>query len=74
MWNTRPVAGRPLSSPEHRGGTFLTVSGDPPRRIHGEFWTSRDTKRTLDMDSHAADVAQTFADAGVLFVEASRAA
>jgi predicted pore-forming effector associated with SMODS systems len=60
-------------SPEHRGGTFLTVNGEPPKRIHGEFWTSRDTKGTLDMDSHVSGVAQTFADAEALFVEGSRA-
>jgi hypothetical protein len=54
-------------SPEHRGGTFLTVTGEPPRRIHGEFWTSRDTKGTLDMVAHVDAIAHTFDDAEGIF-------
>ena len=59
-------------SPEHRGGTFLTVNGEPPNRIHGEFWTSRDTKGTLDMSARVPAVAQSFDDAEALFTEHAR--
>jgi hypothetical protein len=54
-------------SPEHHGGTFLTIYGEPPQRIEGEYWTSRDTKGTLAMDAHVPDVAQSYADAVALF-------
>ena len=56
------------TSPEHRGGTFVTIFGEPPARIEGEYWTSRDTKGTLAMDAHLPDIAQSFADAEALFV------
>ena len=52
-----------LISPEHRGGTFLTIFGEPPARIEGEYWTSRDTSGTLAMDARLLDIAQSFADA-----------
>lgn len=56
-------------SPEHRGGTFLTIVGEPPRRIEGEYWTSRDTKGTLHMDGRAPIIARTFEEAEALFAE-----
>lgn len=56
------------TSPEHRGGTVVTIFGEPPVRIEGEYWTSRDTKGTLAMDAHSPDIAQSFADAEALFV------
>ena len=55
-------------SPEHRGGTFLTIFGEPPARIEGEYWTSRNTSGTLTMDARLPDIAQSFADAEALFV------
>lgn len=55
------------TSPEHRGGTFLTIFGEPPARIEGEYWTSRDTKGTLAMDAHVRAVAPSFVDAEALF-------
>ena len=57
------------TSPEHRGGTFLTIFGEPPAHIEGEYWTSRDTKGTLAMDTRVPAVARSFVDAEALFAE-----
>jgi hypothetical protein len=59
-------------SAEHRGGTFLTIYGEPPRRIEGEYWTSRDTKGTVAMDTYVNEVAQSYVDAVALFAPSAR--
>jgi hypothetical protein len=56
-------------SPQHHGGTFLTIFGEPPTRVEGEYWTSRDTKGTLAMDGRAQAVAQSYVDAEALTYE-----
>jgi hypothetical protein len=67
-YNYRNTPKLPLrkTSPEHRGGTFLTIYGEPPARIEGEYWTSRDTKGTLAMDARVEAVAQSYVDAEAL--------
>jgi hypothetical protein len=55
------------TSPEHKGGAFLTIYGEPPRRIVGEYWTGRETAGTLEMDMRVPEVAQSYLDAQALF-------
>jgi hypothetical protein len=59
------------TSPEHRGASLLTVNGEPPRRIWGEYWTGRETAGTLDLGAREPAVAQTFVDAEALFADRS---
>lgn len=61
-------------SPQHRGGAFLTILGQPPTRIEGEYWTDRDSKGTLAMDARMPTIAHSFAEAQALFAEASNPA
>lgn len=42
-----PKRGLRRGSPPHLGGAALTIFGEPPPRIEGEYWTDRDSKGTL---------------------------
>lgn len=58
--NTSDLPLREGSRP-HFGGAVLTIVGDPPDQINGEYWTDRDTKGTFTMDARAPVIAQSFA-------------
>lgn len=62
-----PKLGLRKQSPLHLGGAALTIYGEPPTRIEGEYWTDRDSKGTLTMTAHASDIAPGFAEAQALF-------
>jgi hypothetical protein len=60
--NTPDLPLRDRSRP-HSGGAVLTVLGEPPDRINGEYWTDRDSKGTYAMDARSRAIAQSFAQA-----------
>jgi hypothetical protein len=64
--NLPELALRKKSRP-HRGGALLTVVGQPPERIEGEYWTDRGSQGTLKMRRHVSGVAESFEDAQALF-------
>jgi hypothetical protein len=64
-----PKLGLRKASPLHLGGAALTIYGEPPSRIEGEYWTDRDSKGTLTMTAHASAIAPGFAEAAALFTE-----
>jgi len=54
-------------SPMHHGSTMLTVSGEPPNRLSGRYWTDRYSRGELDFDAHTDDIADDFESAEKLF-------
>ena len=63
--NTPRIALRRKSRP-HRGGALLTIYGEPPNRIAGEYWTDRDSKGELNLTSRSLVIAQSFDEAQAL--------
>jgi hypothetical protein len=63
--NTPRIRLRRKSRP-HRGGALLTIYGEPPNRIAGEYWTDRDSKGELNLTSRAPIIAQSFDEAETL--------
>lgn len=52
----------------HRGGTALEVTGaSKPVRLHGRYWTDRDSRGELDFDRRVKDHAEDFQAAEALF-------
>ena len=54
-------------SPIHRGATSLIVSGNPPVRMEGSYWTARNTKGRLTFTSRVATLAGSYEEAQRLF-------
>jgi predicted pore-forming effector associated with SMODS systems len=50
----------------HYGGAVLTVFGDPPARLQGEYWTDRQSKGSLDLRGHSPVIANSFEHAASL--------
>lgn len=44
----------------HNGSAFLNVSGRPATRLHGRYWTDRDTRGELDVDQRCDAIADDF--------------
>jgi hypothetical protein len=62
----------PKSSVEHRsrmhhGSTSLSITGRPARRLHGRYWTDRDSRGELDFTERVNTTADDFESAESLF-------
>jgi SMODS-associating 2TM, beta-strand rich effector domain len=68
-YTNTPKLGLRKGSPLHMGGALLTILGEPPTRIEGEYWTDRDSKGTLTMAARVPAIAPAFTDAQALFAE-----
>jgi hypothetical protein len=68
-YTNTPRLERRKGSPPHLGGAALTIFGEPPTRIEGEYWTDRDSKGTLTMTARVAAIAPSFTDAHALFAQ-----
>jgi hypothetical protein len=68
MYLNRPAPLVEQRSRMHNGAVFLTVSGRPPRRISGRYWTDRDTRGELDFVERQSHVAGDFREAAALFI------
>jgi SMODS-associating 2TM, beta-strand rich effector domain len=62
-YENTPRIGLRRKSPPHRGGALLTIHGEPPNRIVGEYWTARDSQGELTLTSRSPEVAQSFEEA-----------
>jgi hypothetical protein len=63
---------RPKSRVEHRsrihaGATSLDVSGKPASRLHGRYWTDRDSRGELDFTARVVQLADDYETAAKLF-------
>lgn len=69
--NTPRINLREQSRP-HYGGAVLTVFGDPPTRLEGEYWTDRQSKGSLEFRGHNPVIADSYEEAvGLEFHEVS---
>jgi hypothetical protein len=53
-------------SPMHYGGLLLRVNGDPPKALHGQYWTDRNTRGELQFEFRANKFAVSFDEAAAL--------
>lgn len=51
----------------HNGSAFLEVSGHPANRLHGRYWTDRDTRGEFNFDQRRTAIADDFEEAARLF-------
>ncbi len=51
----------------HHGSTVLDVAGTPAKRLHGRYWTDRDSKGELSFVARHSDHADDFTGAEELF-------
>lgn len=54
-------------SSAHSGGAVLHTSGTPPRRLHGRYWTERDSKGELEFDGRIPKRCTDFEEAACAF-------
>ena len=47
----------------HHGGLFLSVHGEPPRVLEGEYWTDRKTTGSLRFEARTSEIHRRFEDA-----------
>ena len=64
----------PKSSVEHRsrihhGSTSLSISGRPANRLHGRYWTDRDSRGELDFKQRSESHADDYESAAALFTK-----
>jgi hypothetical protein len=55
-----PRVGQRERSRPHYGGVILTVFGDPPTRLEGEYWTDRQSKGGLVFRGHSPEIADSY--------------
>jgi hypothetical protein len=65
-YESTPRIGLRGKSRPHRGGALLTIFGEPPNRIVGEYWTDRDSKGELTLTCRSAVIAQSFEEGQAL--------
>ena len=51
----------------HYGGTNLTITGAPGRRLRGRYWTDRSSRGELESLDHRRKATEDFQDAASLF-------
>jgi hypothetical protein len=68
VYLSRPKSSVDKRSPIHQGTTMLDVVGRPATRLHGRYWTTRDSKGELDFDRRVARHADDYQSAEKLFL------
>lgn len=51
----------------HHGSASLDITGCPATRLHGRYWTDRDTKGELDFKERRKQTADDYEEAIALF-------
>lgn len=60
MYLSRPDSRYEKRSPIHHGSTSLDVTGTPPDRLCGRYWTNRDSRGELDFTERRWGFADTY--------------
>jgi predicted pore-forming effector associated with SMODS systems len=68
LYLNRPDSKYEDRSRMHHGSTTLDVTGRPPTRLRGRYWTDRDSKGQLDFVERRSALAEDFDQAAKLFV------
>jgi hypothetical protein len=67
MYLNRPDSRLEHRSRMHHGSTSLDITGRPPTRLRGRYWTNRDTRGELDFAARRSPLAEDYAQAEALF-------
>ena len=67
MYLNRPDSRLEGRSRMHHGSTALDITGRPPTRLKGRYWTDRDTKGELDFTERRKHAADDYEQAAALF-------
>jgi hypothetical protein len=67
LYLDRPKASVRHRSPIHHGSGSLSVSGRPATRLHGQYWTDRDSRGEVDFVERRQELADDFEAAQELF-------
>lgn len=67
MYLNRPEMNVEHRSRMHHGSCVLDAFGNPANRLHGRYWTDRDTRGELDFGDRSKKLADNFDDAGSFF-------
>jgi hypothetical protein len=69
MYLNKPRSSLVKRSPIHHGSTSLKITGNPPIRLRGHYWTDRDTRGELVFSTHVASIADDYDSAVAMFDE-----
>jgi hypothetical protein len=67
MYLNKPEMNVEHRSRMHHGSTVLDIHGSPAARLHGRYWTDRDTKGELDFVQRKKKLADDFLSAASMF-------
>ena len=67
VYFNRPDLRVKARSQAHSGGAVLYVSGSPPSRLRGSYWTDRDSKGELEFDKRKRQLCTDYEEAKGLF-------
>ena len=67
MYLNRPDSRFEYKSRMHHGSTSLDISGQPPTRLRGRYWTDRDSRGELDFKEHRNHLIEDFDEGQNLF-------
>ena len=67
MYLNRPDSRFEHRSRMHHGSTSLDITGLPAKRLHGRYWTDRDSKGELDFVERKKHAAEDYQEAAGLF-------
>lgn len=73
MYLSRPDSRYEKHSRIHHGSTSLDVTGIPPDRLYGRYWTNRDSRGELDFTERRWKFADTYDTALRMFGDAASA-
>ena len=74
VYRNTPRLGVRDRSPLHHGSILLSVQGDPPQSLSGEYWTDRLSQGELELTARAMTFAHSFDQARALLPAAERPA
>lgn len=67
LYLSRPKSSVEPQSRMHPGATSLDVTGTPATRLHGRYWTDRESRGELDFDQRTRKLADDYETAASLF-------
>lgn len=67
IYTNEPDVALLKNSPIHHGSGVLAITGNPPRRVAGAYWTDRDSKGKLTLERRSRKLGEDFRDCAELF-------
>jgi len=63
IYTNEPQLSERASSPIHYGGVFITIVGNPPTELKGQYWTDRNTAGEFELSEWSPGQHQDYANA-----------